>query len=311
VAVPIATNVSGCVLLWTICQWRPGPFQRGVGARDMLKFGANLTASNVLNYFSRNFDNILIGRVLGAAPLGIYCKAYGLLMLPIAQINLPMEAVALPGLGRLQKEPVEYERFFTNAVRAISLLAPPIVVFCFFFAHDIVYVLLGSRWLPVAPVFQWLGPAALFGTISYVPHWLSQSLGRPQRQFHYALVSAPLCVLGFFVGIKWGIAGIAASYSLTSSCVFFWYVWYASKDSPVRFSKIYIVFASALIPALIAGVTASLAQSLLVYQLPPILRLIFGGLIFFPIYLAIAMLVPSNAALIRSAVFSARRSIGI
>jgi PST family polysaccharide transporter len=66
----------------------------GVGARGMLAFGGNLTAFNLLNYFSRNFDNILIGRVLGCS-LGIYTKAYGLLMLPIAQINFPMAAVLL------------------------------------------------------------------------------------------------------------------------------------------------------------------------------------------------------------------------
>lgn len=312
VAVPVATNIASCILLWTICHWRPGPFQRGIGAREMLKFGGNLTAFNLLNYFSRNFDNILIGRVLGAAPLGIYSKAYGLLMLPIAQINFPMAAVMLPGLSRLQKEPVEYARLFTNAVRAISLLTLPIVVFCFFFAHDAVHVLLGRRWLPVAPIFQWLAPAALFGAISFVPGWLCQSLGRPQRQLHYALVSAPICVLGFLVGIKWGVAGVAASYSITFSCLFSWYVWYASKDSPVRFFEICIVFASALLPALIAGVIAWWAHSLLIVEEAfPILPLTLGGLVFLLVYLAIAMLIPSNAALIRSCVTSARKTIGV
>jgi len=135
---------------------------------------------------------------------------------------------------------------------------------------------------------------------------------RPQRQVHYALISAPICVLGFFIGIKWGIAGVAASYSLTFSCLFPWYVWYASKDSPVRFSEICIVFVSALLPALIAGVIAWLAHSLLIIQEPfPILSLTLGGLIFLLVYLTIAMLIPSSAALIRSCVTSARKTIGV
>src|SRR5438477_1464649 len=312
VAVPVAANVASCLLLWSICHWRPGPLQRRVGARGLLAFGGNLTVFNLINYFSRNFDNILVGRVLGAAPLGIYSKAYGLLMLPLAQINFPMAAVLLSGLSRLQKEPAQYARLFINAVRAISLLGTPIVVFCFFFAHDIVRVLLGRKWLAVAPVFQWLGPAALFGAISFVPGWLCQSLGRPQRQLHYALVSAPICVLGFLVGIKWGIAGVAASYSITFSCLFSWYVWYASKDSPVRFSEICIVFVSALLPALIAGVIAWWAHSLLIIQEAfPILPLTLAGLVVLVVYLAIAMLIPSNAALIRSCVTSARKTIGV
>src|SRR5207244_4833313 len=162
-----------------------------IDENKMIKVGDNLTDINLLNYFSRNFDNILIARVLGAAPLGIYSKAYGLLMLPIAQINFPMAAVMLPGLSRLQKEPVEYARLFINAVRAISLLTLPIVVFCFFFAHDAVHVVLGRRWLPVAPIFQWLEPAALVGALSFVPGWLCQSLGRPQRPLRYPCVQAP------------------------------------------------------------------------------------------------------------------------
>ena len=312
VAMPVAASVASCILLWSICHWRPGPLQRRVGARGLLAFGGNLTVFNLINYFSRNFDNILVGRVLGAAPLGIYSKAYGLLMLPMTQINFPMAAVLLPGLSHLQKEPVQYARLFINAVRAVSLLGIPIVVFCFLFAHDVVHVLLGRRWLAVAPVFQLLAPAALVGTMSLLPAWLCQSLGRPQRQVHYALISGPIYVLGFFIGIKWGIAGVAASYSLTFSCLFSWYVWYASKDSPVRFSEICIVFVSALLPALIAGVIAWLAHSLLIIQEPfPILSLTLGGLIFLLVYLAIAMLIPSSAALIRSCVTSARKTIGV
>jgi len=95
-------NVTNCILVWANCSWRPGAFKRGVGARPMLAFGGHLTGFTLLNYFTRNFDNVLIGRVLGPAALGIYAKAYGLLMLPINQVNMPIGAVLLPGLSRLQ-----------------------------------------------------------------------------------------------------------------------------------------------------------------------------------------------------------------
>src|SRR5205823_4669709 len=120
--------------------------------------------------------------------------------------------VLLAGLSRLQSDARKYAELFIKAVRGIALLTIPIVVFCFFFATDIVLVLLGRQWLPVAPVFRFLAPAALFGAISFAPNWLCQSLGRTRRQFHYALVSAPICVTGFLIGIKWGIAGVAVSF---------------------------------------------------------------------------------------------------
>ena len=309
VALLFTTSVLNCILVWTICGWRPGRFQRGVGARGMLAFGGNLTAFNVLNYFSRNFDNILIGRVLGAAPLGIYAKAYGLLMLPIAQINMPMAAVLLPGLSRLQSAPQEYKRLFTNAVRAISLVTVPIVVFSFCLSQDVVLVLLGPRWLSVAPVFQLLAPAALFGAIAFVPNWLCQSLGRSRRQFHYALVSAPICVAGFLIGIKWGIAGVAVSYSLTFSLLFWGYVCYACKETPVRMFEIGAGFFSALLPAAIAGTVVWSLRASLMYGLRPLIALIPCSLIFFAIYIAVAMITQKNRALILSGITSARKSI--
>jgi O-antigen/teichoic acid export membrane protein len=309
VGVLFTTSVMNCVLVWTICGWRPGPFRRRVGARGMLAFGGNVTAFNVLNYFGRNFDNILIGRVLGSAPLGIYSKAYGLLTLPIAQINIPMASVMLPGLSRLQNDPSEYARLYVSAVRAIALMTIPIVVFSFFFSRDIVLVLLGRKWLPVAPIFQLLAPAALFEAISFAPGWLCQSLGRTRRQFHYALVSAPIYVTGFVIGIRWGIAGVAVSYSITFSLLFWGYVLYATNASPVTFLEIGRGFVSSFLPASFAGgVTGALRWSVF-SDVRPVFALIVLGLAFVAIYVGASMLVGKNRTLILSGLDSVRKAI--
>jgi PST family polysaccharide transporter len=268
----------------------------------MLAFGGNLTAFNVVNYFTGNFDNILIGRVLGSAPLGIYSKAYGLLSLPISQINIPMASVMLPGLSRLQQSPSEYARLFVNAVRAIGLVTVPIVVFSFFLAHDIVLVLLSRKWMAVAPVFQLIAPAALFSAVSFAPGWLCQSLGRPRRQLHYALVSAPIAVTGFLIGINWGIRGVAVSYSVTFSVCFWGYVWYATKSSPVRFVQIAIAFLGALVPSLLAGGIVWLMRRWFVSQVTPLLALMSMGGVFAIIYVSIAALTADNRRLFLSGV---------
>ena len=195
-------------------------------------------------------------------------------MLPITQVNQPVATVLLAGLSRLQSDAKKYAELFMKAVRGIALLTIPIVVFCFFFATDIVLVLLGRQWLPVAPVFQFLAPAALFGAISFVPNWLCQSLGRTRRQFHYALVSAPICVTGFLIGIKWGIAGVAVSFSITFSVLFCAYVWYASQNSPVRFFDICVVFLAVFIPSFAAGSIVCCFRHLLTAQFSPLVSLV-------------------------------------
>lgn len=309
VAVVVTTNLVGCLLIWTICGWRPSAFRRGVGARAMFAFGGNLTAFNVLNYLTLNFDNILIGRVLGSRALGFYTKSYGLLMLPIAQINMPMASVMLPGLSRLQNDPPEYAKLFVTAVRTIALVTVPMVVFSFFLSQDIVLVLLGRKWLPVAPVFRLMAPAALFGAISFAPGWLCESLGRSRRQLHYALVSTPIFVGGFLLGVKWGIAGVAVSYSITFSFCFWGYAWYSSKDSPVRFVDLGIGFASAFVPSLLAGVIVWTLRQSLVADVRPIVALIVLGLTFVSIYIGAAMLTQKSRTLILSGLESVRKTV--
>src|SRR5690606_33686707 len=57
---------------WAAMPWRPGLPRRGSNVRGMLNFGGNLTLSNIVYYVSYSVDQVIIGRVFGAGPLGLY-----------------------------------------------------------------------------------------------------------------------------------------------------------------------------------------------------------------------------------------------
>jgi len=308
VGAQFGTSGVSCALVWARCKWRPGVLKRRVGARPMLAFGGHLTGFTVLNYFTRNFDNILVGRVLGPAPLGIYVKAYGLLMLPISQINMPIGAVLLPGLSRLQNNPTEYSKLFLRAIVAMSFITVPIVVFSFFFAHDVVLVLLGQQWLPAAHVFQLLSPAAVVGAIGFAPNWLSQSLGRTKQQLHFALVSAPVCVAGFLIGIKWGLAGVAVSFSVSFVVLVWAYVWYASRNSPIKSSDVAVSFLSAFAPACVAGLAAWSLQQTLLSGTKPLFTISICAPLFGILYLGMSLLLKRSRSVIFAAMSALRKN---
>ncbi len=308
VGVRVGSSAATFALVWTQCDWRPGAFKRRVGARPMLAFGGNLTAFALLNYFTRNFDNILIGRVLGSSALGIYSKGYGLLQLPISQISIPMAAVLLPALSRLQDRPSEYAKLLLRTVGAMALISVPVVAFSFFLARDIVLVLLGHQWLPVVPIFQLLAPAAAAGGIALAPSWICQSLGRTRRQLHYALISAPVCVIGFLLGIKWGINGVAASFSVTFPVVICGYIWYSTLGSPVKPSQIALCFWSAFWPSCVAGLAAFAFRRELVPNIAPVIALSLCGLVFVGAYLGCIMLLKTSRLPIYVAIASLRQS---
>ena len=211
----ISMTVSYNIGIWLTCRWRPGLPVWNSGVGSLLAFGGNLMAFSLVNYFSRNLDNVLIGRFWGSQELGLYAKAYQLLLLPIQQINNPVTKVALPALSRLQTKPEQYGRYYYKAILAITTVSMPLVAFTFAIADRIVLLLLGEQWMMVVPIFRWLMPAALIGTFNVAGGWIYQPLGRTDRQFQIGVIISAIDVIIFFVSVRWGALGVAAAYGLS------------------------------------------------------------------------------------------------
>ncbi len=143
----------------------------------MLAFGGNVTGFKTANYFSRSFDNILIGRVWGATELGLYAKAYQLLLFPLLQINFPLSNVIIPVLSSLQSDLKRYSAYYYKAVLLISLISMPLIAFLSVEGERIVILLLGEQWVEIVPIFLLLMPAAIAGVLNNSTVWVYQSLG--------------------------------------------------------------------------------------------------------------------------------------
>ena len=215
VLMTIVTAMGNTVGVWLACRWRPGLPVRNSGVRSMLAYGGNITGFGIVNYFSRNFDNVLIGRRWGSQELGLYAQAYKLILLPIQQINNPISSVALPALSKLQSEPDKFCRFYYKAMLAICALGMPIVGFLFADADNVILLILGSQWLEIVPIFKLLIPAAFLSTFSVGLGWAYQSLGTVDRMFRWGIASSTVNVIIFAVSVPYGAIGVAAAYGLS------------------------------------------------------------------------------------------------
>lgn len=92
VALPLTLNFTGMSLSWVMARWIPGLPQRGVKVRSLVSFGGNIALSYVIYTLARSADSILIGWRWGAGPLGLYSRAYNLLMLPVRNLAVQLAA---------------------------------------------------------------------------------------------------------------------------------------------------------------------------------------------------------------------------
>lgn len=215
VGMMLAPTVVNCVFAWVCSGWVPGRPTRAEGVSEMVGFGANLTASKSLHYFARSGDNFLIGLWFGASALGLYSKAYNLLLLPINQLLGPISGVIVPALARLQNEPSRYRHAFRQVYEAIAMVAIPAAVLLALLAKPVTLVILGQQWVEAATIFAWLSIAALYFPLASAANWLFISQGRGREMMVTTAINSTIAVASFVVGLPWGPAGVAGSFAMT------------------------------------------------------------------------------------------------
>lgn len=256
----VALSVFGSVLHWFLCAYRPGLWAWAPGMGEFLHFGKHLTGFSFVNYFSRNLDDILIGRSFGATTLGLYQKAYEMLMMPLRQISKPAGAVAVPTLSRLVDNPAEYRRAYRAIVARV--LAPTVLLGAAMLAlpEELLEITLGARWVPAADMFFWMGWLTLTQPVGNSTGWVFLSQSRAQEMFRQGMWGALISVGSFLAGLPYGAVGVAAAYSISGIVLRTpLAIYLATKNGPLGAREM----VSATLPFQLCGALAWLSGMLL------------------------------------------------
>jgi len=252
----LALGLVGAVGAWVVCRWRPGWPGGYEEVRSLVAFGRNLTGFGIINYFARNLDNLLIGRVWGTVALGFYAKAYQLLLLPIDQINEPLTSVAVPALSRLTDAPERYRQAYLRLLEKVALVTMPGVALMIATADWLVLIVLGPQWSETGRIFALLGIAGLFQAVANTTGWLLITQGRTHHQFQWGLIGGTIAIVAIIIGLPWGAVGVAASYACArvflADPLLYWFV---GRSGPVRMLDFYRTIA----PVACASICALLA----------------------------------------------------
>jgi len=291
-----------------VCRWRPGLPRRSVSITRFFRFGGGVLGTQMINYATKNIDNVAIGAYWGAGPLGLYSRAYQLLMTPLAQINAPLTRVALPVLSRVQEDDVVYARYLKKAQLVGCYLTATVFAMCAALAHPLVAVLFGPKWSGVAPIFALLSIGGVFRSISQISYWIFLSRGKTGQQFKQYLVTRPFMIGIILAGLPWGPKGVAIGASIAyflDWAISLWWVGRAAHvDSRMLFRN---AFRSLFLVSAPCGVVAFLG-TLLVSQ--PIAQLAVAGGLAIAYVAVLIVAVPAVRDDAQMIQFFVRRSIG-
>ena len=114
--------------------------------RSIWDFSKNQFMFNLINYFSRNSDNILIGKYLGSISLAEYNKAYQLLMMPNTLFLGIVSPVLQPVLSEYQDDIGYVRSTYLKIVHLLALLGVPLSIFLSISSKEIIFFMFGAQW---------------------------------------------------------------------------------------------------------------------------------------------------------------------
>jgi len=238
VAFPLITNFTVMALSWIMVHWTPSLPRRGVEVRSLIVFGGNVAASYLIDNLNRNTSNIVIGWYWGAAPLGLFSRAYNLLMKPVSQLTGPAAGVAIPAFSKIYKDAERFAHYYLRTVSLIMWTGAPLFGFLFVAARPVVILVLGRKWLEAAPVFQILAISSLAQPIFQSAAWVLVSRGRSDRLLKLSLITSPVIVGSFIVGLPFGIRGVALCYSIALVSALPWILRFVFRDTALTLGRL-------------------------------------------------------------------------
>jgi O-antigen/teichoic acid export membrane protein len=207
---------------YRMIEWRPSFDFSWESIKPFIRFSLPLLGENTINYWVRNIDNLLIGKVLGNASLGYYSRAYNLMLLPVSQISGSISRVMFPSFSIIKNDKEKVWDYYLKVISLTAFFVFPLMGILYLFADEIIVVLYGKNWLPTATILKglcFLGAIQSIGTYSGS---VFSSQGKTYLQFKIGLFLKPLMILGIVIGLYTnGISGVVYGYTFTSCTAFF------------------------------------------------------------------------------------------
>jgi O-antigen/teichoic acid export membrane protein len=156
---------------------------------------------NFINYFTRNLDNILIGKFLGSSILGYYDKAYKLMLYPIQNLTSVITPVLHPVLSEYQDQIEVIYDTYMKIVKVLAYIGIFVSVYCFFSSKEIIRIMYGSNWDKSISVFRILSLSIAIQMVLSGIGGVFQATGYVNKLFSTGIVSACFTITAIIVGV--------------------------------------------------------------------------------------------------------------
>lgn len=173
-----------------------------------LKIGIYTVGSEVMNYFSREFDVIIISTILGKETLGMYSLCKKLIMSLYSAINPILTKVLTPILATLQGDIERLRKVYYDLIETIALINYPLYGLVAIFAFGILKFLYGDQYTDGMYVLTTL--AIYYGSLTTgnPVGSLQTATGRTDTGFYWNIFRILFCATAVLIGSLFSLEAV-------------------------------------------------------------------------------------------------------
>ena len=206
---PVATTFLSTAAGLLCARWVPRVLPSRANARQLFSFGGHLTGYNIIGFWARNADNLLLGRFAGTTELGLYNRAFSLMLLPLQQVGGVLGRVLLPLFASMRDDPERLRAAMIRLCRATAVLVFPTLLGLVAVSHDFILALYGDSWRGAIPLLMILAISGMPQIFGIAAAQVCQAMGQPRLLSTWGTVYNMTAVAAIAAGLPWGAEGVA------------------------------------------------------------------------------------------------------
>lgn len=197
--------------------------------KELLHFGKYVLVASLATFLVIRGNEFVVAKLVGVEVYGYYALALSLVRMGFDSIGQLIGALIFPALSKIQEESERMAAAFSRVFRTAVLITGPLSVGLAIFGKDLVYLALGSKWMPIVSPLIWLSFFGLFNVLTLTLQTMHYSLGRPELQAKLRSIQLILYLVGALpMTATFGIAGAAAWLCVVQGVAFLLHL-YASR----------------------------------------------------------------------------------
>jgi len=205
------------VMLVLQSRWKPVLKYRHEAMQDLFSFGAGVFLKRLLVYGSDKIDFFVIGKRLGAVPLGFYEKGFNLMNLTVKELGNKMEPVLFRAFSVIQNDRARILKAYHKVLLTFSLVSFPVFFGLAAVAPSFIFLVYGEKWMPMVVPFQIMCFSGIFRLHLKVTSTAFNAMGKIKVEVWIRCAAIVLLFGGCWYGSRFGLIGVTVAETSTAT----------------------------------------------------------------------------------------------